>query len=84
MKKFIEKIINPPVWLCVLTMVLTVGAIAAALFFVISGSESVLTYVSYGLSAVMLTYAVYIIVRFSKKAKQRFASKIFPFPRAIS
>lgn len=72
MKKFIEKIINPPVWLCVLTMVLTVGAIAAALFFVISGSESVLTYVSYGLSAVMLTYAVYIIVRFSKKAKQGF------------
>lgn len=53
-------------------MVLTVGAIAAALFLVISGSESILAYASYGLSAVMLTYAVYIIVRFSKKAKQGF------------
>ena len=55
-------------------MVLTVGAIAAALILVISGSEGILAYVSYGLSAIMLSYSVYIIVRFAPKAKLKIIS----------
>lgn len=71
MKNFYEKLKNPPAWLCVLTFVLTVVAIALALVLVISGVDGVIAYISYGFSAIMLAYAVYIIVRFSKNVKQK-------------
>ncbi len=60
---------NPPTWLYVLWLVLSIIVITTTLVLLGVGDDSFIMYILYGLSAVFLTYAVYIVIYISPKLK---------------
>ncbi|MBR1968620.1 MAG: hypothetical protein IKA11_04420 [Clostridia bacterium] len=68
-KKFLQKIKNQPAVVTALMLILSILVIAVALYIVISGYDGVLAYIFYGLSAIALSYAVYIVIIIAPKVK---------------
>lgn len=70
MKKILEFFKKPPVWLIIITFVLTICFGTTAIVLVCLGIDGTFTYVSYGLAGAFLAYSVYIIVRLAPHMKE--------------
>lgn len=71
---FFQKLKNPPKWAIILTFTLSLLSAAGALLTLLVQSESmlleILSYCLYGVAALSLAYAVYIIVLFAPRMKK--------------
>ncbi len=70
MKKILEFFKKPPVWLIIITFVLTICFGTTAIVLACLGIDGIFTYVSYGLAGAFLAYSVYIIVRLAPHMKE--------------
>ena len=70
----LQKLKNPPVWLLVLTYVLTVASATGALLILLVDYEgtflAVVAYALFGLAAISLSYTVYTLVLFAPKMRR--------------
>ena len=71
---FFQKLKNPPKWAIILTFTLSLLSAAGALLSLLVPLESmlleILSYCLYGVAALSLAYAVYIIVLFAPRMKK--------------
>lgn len=66
-----EKFKRPSTLICILTFLVFVASLAGAITVLVLGIDNALSYVVYALSALSLAYTVYIIVIYSRGAKNK-------------
>ena len=73
-QKVLQKLKQPPVWLLVLTYVLTLASATGALLILLVDWEgtflAVVAYTMFGVAAITLSYTVYTLVRFAPKMRR--------------
>ena len=75
LKEFFEKVKRPPVWAQIVSYILTLFSIAGALLILLvdyeGGFLSVIAYTLFGVSALLLSYSVYLSVLLFPKVKRK-------------
>lgn len=74
-RKLWKEILNPPIWVKVLTFLITLVSAALSLIIVALGFEnsvfSIVAYILFGVAGVSLSYSVYLIIPLFPKIKRR-------------